>query len=83
MSKKSEILTIEPSRFWGRIHDECYTSGGHDCSYCNGRGYFTPVQVGHDEYEDNPCPVCKGTGRLKAEVTIHWAPDNKEQKTNM
>ena len=66
MSKKSEILTIEPG----------------DCSYCNGRGYFTPIQVGHDEYEDNPCPVCGGTGRLKAEVTIHWAPDSKEQKSN-
>ena len=61
----------------------------YNCRLCHDTGYVirsaiipeydsrTPVEIG------DPCPVCKGTGRLKAEVTIHWAPDNKEQKTNM
>lgn len=80
MSRISEILTIEPGSFFGSIHDERYTSTGHDCSYCNGRGRFAPIQVGRDEYEENPCPVCGGTGRLKAEITIHWAPDNKQEQ---
>ena len=79
MSKKNEILIIEPGQYYGCIHDERYTSVGHNCSYCHGNGYFIPTQIGHDEYEDNPCPVCGGTGRLKAEITIHWVPDSKEQ----
>ena len=79
MSRKSEVLTIEPGRFLGRLHDEHCTSAGHECSYCNGRGAFTPTQVGYDEYVDNPCPVCGGAGQLKAEITIHWSPDNSKQ----
>ena len=75
MSKKSEILTIEPGDFYGFIHDEHYLSTGHECSYCNGRGYFIPTQVGYNEYKENRCPVCKGTGWLKAEITIHWVSE--------
>jgi hypothetical protein len=78
MSKKSEILTIEPGSFNGSSHDEHYISAGHVCSYCNGRGYFMPTQIGYNKYIGNPCPVCAATGRLKAEVTIHWVPDTKK-----
>lgn len=78
MSRISEILTIEPAQFLGSIHDEHYTSIGYKCSYCNGIGHFQTVQVGHNEYKENPCPVCSGTGCIKAEVTIHWVPDTKK-----
>lgn len=53
---------------------------GLKCGYCQGNGYFW----GHDELgesEKRPCPICKGSGKVDAEVRIDYRAAAKPQRT--
>ena len=77
MSKLKNILEITPPSFGGVNKGEVFTSHGHICSYCNGYGHFQPTQVGHDEYEQNLCPICKGSGKLQVKIVVGWIPEKE------
>jgi DnaJ-class molecular chaperone len=55
--------------------NETFTSGGHTCPYCNGKGQVCGRQTGPGEYGMDSCPVCGGTGSLQAEINIRWTPE--------
>jgi len=77
MSKLSENIKITPPEFFGGINKgEAFTSHGHKCTHCNGRGYFQE-QKGNGDYERTPCKVCKGAGKLQAKIVIGWSPDDR------
>lgn len=51
-------------------------SKGHDCEYCQGNGYFVGCNY-KGQSEKEYCPICGGSGKLDAVVTIEWkASDN-------
>lgn len=52
---------------------------GFECSYCHGNGWI-PTLGKQNECERKDCPVCEGSGRLKAVVTTKWIPDKKENQ---
>ncbi len=83
MSKLKTILEITPSEFMNKAKDgEVFISKDHDCLHCFGRGYFTPKQVGPDEFKENLCPVCLGSGKLDAKIVIGWSPSEITPKTS-
>lgn len=46
---------------------------GLKCNYCQGNGWFW----GRDEHGQDvkdPCPMCGGSGKVNAEITIKWKP---------
>ena len=50
---------------------ESLESRGYSCPYCQGNGFHWQ----EDEYQvlyKKECPICKGSGRLNAVVTIEW-----------
>ena len=70
---------------------ESLESRGHSCPYCQGNGFHWQ----EDEYQERhkkECPICKGSGRLNAVVTIEWkegeskmikSKNNNEQRNNI
>lgn len=75
MSKLNHILVVEPPKFLTTSKGEVFTKKGFLCTYCNGNGSFRGKQISHDDYKVNPCPVCKGTGKLQAKIVVGWSPD--------
>ena len=76
MSAKSDIIKITPSEFVGVGNmEETITSNGHLCGYCHGNGFFWGEQL--REYVKKNCPVCNGSGKLDAVITIEWKPSKK------
>lgn len=56
--------------------EETTTVEGLKCNYCEGNGWFW----GTDELGEDtkvPCPMCQGSGKLNAEITIRWKPWEK------
>ena len=61
-----------------RLNKDCKTvakeqvvSENHFCNKCQGNGWFWS----HNSYNEpvkEPCPMCGGTGKLDAVVTIEW-----------
>lgn len=77
MSNKNQFITITPPLFLnegGRM--ERLNSLGHKCSYCHGNGWFWGVE-GRERVKVD-CPVCEGSGKLNAAITIEWKPDKSE-----
>lgn len=76
MSVKDDIIKIIPPAF---IRDgnmkETIHSNGHSCGYCHGNGFFLGEQL--REYVKKNCPVCNGSGKLDAVITIEWKPSKK------
>ncbi len=74
MSKKRAIFEIYPEHLSpGGRFSEMFISDNHKCCYCQGNGWFW----GRDDVGENikePCPICKGSGMLRAIVTIKWGP---------
>lgn len=73
------MVVLTPPRMKATL--ERLVSEGHTCGYCHGNGFFW----GLDEYGENektPCPMCKGSGRLDAVITVEWkaatSPDPPE-----
>lgn len=78
MSELKDHLTITPPRFYtGGTVGEAFSSPGHKCTYCNGKGCFTN-EIGREEYETKLCPVCNGSKVLRAMVAIKWVPDTEK-----
>lgn len=77
MSKKQQSLLITPPLFPKEHPYEMNTFNDFDCTYCHGNGWFTAL----DEWNETvrkTCPVCEGSGRIKAVVTTKWMPDKRE-----
>jgi len=72
MSKERRMIEITPGRMspGGRM-TEHLESRGHKCQYCQGNGFFWQEDEFRERYKD-PCPVCKGSGKLDAKITIEW-----------
>lgn len=49
---------------------ESLLSPGHKCSYCHGNGWFWREDL-HERMKAD-CPVCNGSGKLDAVITIEW-----------
>lgn len=77
MSKKQQALLIAPPLFPKEHPYEMETFLGFDCSYCHGNGWILALGE-RNETMTETCPVCKGSGRLKAVVTTKWMPDKVE-----
>lgn len=73
MSKKQQYILISPPMFLESNNQERIISQGHRCSNCSGNGWFIDDDL-NGQYKTK-CPVCKGTGKLNAEITIVWEPD--------
>lgn len=71
MSTQKHIIEIAPLEY--RTEHERITFRNFTCPLCNGRGGYT-VYEGRDRNVE-PCDLCDGTGKLRAEVLIHWKPD--------
>lgn len=77
MSKKQQALLVAPPLFPKEHPYEMDTFYGFKCTYCQGNGWIPALGERNDTTRDT-CPVCKGSGRLKAIVTTKWIPDKKE-----
>ncbi len=73
MSNQKHIIEVQPPEH--QQIRENYVFCNYKCPVCNGRGYFLPRQVGHDEWEIAECDYCGGSGRIKAKIEIKWSPD--------
>ena len=77
MSKERRIVEIEPGRMspGGRMMERI-ESRGHRCPYCQGNGYHWQEDEWQERYKKE-CPICKGSGRLDAMITIEWKAGRK------
>ena len=77
MSKERRIVEIEPGRMspGGRMMERI-ESRGHRCPYCQGNGYLWQEDEWQERYKKE-CPICKGSGRLNAVITIEWKAERK------
>lgn len=51
---------------------EVIHSSAHRCDYCHGNGFFWGERC--RERVKEACPVCGGSGKLDAVITIEWKP---------
>ena len=72
MSKERRIIEIAPGTMspGGRMTDRI-ESRGHRCPYCQGNGYHWQEDEWQERYKQE-CPICKGSGRLDAVITVEW-----------
>ncbi|MDD3040918.1 hypothetical protein [Bacteroides sp.] len=77
MSKKIQVHEVYPPIFLKEHPYEQDTYYGLKCSQCHGNGWY-PVLGERNESIREVCPVCQGSGKLKAVVTTKWMPDKKE-----
>ena len=74
MVKVKTIMEVEAPTI--KVDDEKRTVEGLRCNYCWGNGWFW----GTDEWGDDvksACPMCGGSGKVNAEITIKWKPWKK------
>ena len=81
MSKNRQVITVSPPLFLKETgRKEQMRSEGHVCSHCHGNGYFWQLpDCGKDSVKE-VCPVCGGSGRLDAVITIEWRPSGGRRK---
>lgn len=80
MSVKQQALLLSPSLFPDEHPMEKEVFNGIPCAHCHGNGQFWGTDEKRESVKKD-CPVCKGTGMLKAVVTISWEPDVKRIST--
>jgi hypothetical protein len=78
MSEKQQILVINPPDY--RQEEGSFRFTDFNCVVCSGRGHFTQVQTGYDQYEQKECDFCGGSGKLEALVTVRWVPETLKTK---
>lgn len=81
MSKNRQVITVSPPLFLkenGR--KEQMFSKGHVCSHCHGNGWFWRLPDDERESVKSPCPICNGSGKLDAVITIEWVPSSERSK---
>lgn len=75
MSKTKQVITLSPPLFLKEMgRKEQMYSAGHVCSYCHGRGWLWLHPDGEKDSVKDDCPICQGTGKLDAVITIEWRP---------
>lgn len=76
MSVKNDIIKVTPPAFVGVGNlKETIISTGHLCRYCHGNGSFWGEELRERVKKD--CPVCNGSGKLDAVITIEWKPSKQ------
>jgi hypothetical protein len=72
--KFKDTLIIEPDKGeHGRV-PHTFVSGGHECPSCGGyKGHYN--EISRNEREFLPCTFCKGTGIVRAIITVKWEAD--------
>jgi len=79
MSKNKQFISVTPPMFLNEGgQKESLLSRGHKCSYCHGNGWFWGEERRESVKVD--CPVCKGSGKLDAVITIEWNPSKLNRK---
>ena len=78
MSKKQQVYMVVPPLFPKNHPYEMETFDGFECSYCHGNGWYAALGDRNERVKE-PCPVCQGSGRIKAVVTIKWMADEKKK----
>lgn len=71
MSNFSNILRLYPTVTESH-KEELAPDVTFPCPYCSGNGWHW-ASDGSERYK-NPCRHCKGSGKMKAKVTILWEP---------
>lgn len=72
MSTVSNIITISiPEHLVPGNTSESYSHGPVGCTYCHGKGFFNRKET-RESCERDICPVCGGSGSIKAIITIEW-----------
>ena len=59
--------------------EERIESRGYTCEYCHGQGGFLGDRSSPNDSEWKICPVCEGSGKMDAEVTIKWKPNKRDK----
>lgn len=70
---------VELSAPVGKPTQEAFTIGGFRCNYCCGNGWFWKESEFGSPYKD-PCPMCGGSGLMKARVTVAWVREVKSEE---
>jgi predicted RNA-binding Zn-ribbon protein involved in translation (DUF1610 family) len=71
MSKNRRIIELAPPEYG--VVAEREELRGFLCPKCGGSGYR--MDYGVRDAHRIECPTCGGVGKLRATVTIEWAPD--------
>lgn len=74
MVKVKTIMEVEAPTI--KVDEEKRTVTGLRCNYCWGNGWFWNTDEHGDDFKD-PCPMCGGSGKVNAEITIKWKPWKK------
>ena len=75
MSRSAHIIEITvPAN--SCIKTESAILRGFSCPNCSGAREFYE-QTGHDVWKTRQCSYCESTGKVKAEVSVIWTPDDK------
>lgn len=77
MSRIKTVLELTPPDF--AIREEHLLSAPMTCGYCHGQGYFLGFVHPYGDEGTTECPMCKGSGKVEAEVRIKWKPSNNNQ----
>ncbi len=81
MSKNRQVITVSPPLFLKETgRKEQVRSAGHICSHCHGNGWFWRQPDGEKDSVKEACPICGGSGRLDAVITIEWYPSEERRK---
>jgi hypothetical protein len=78
MSKTKHVIIPSPPLFLREGNKERQVLEHYTCSCCQGNGFFWKTGADIKEKIKAPCSVCGGRGRLKAEVTIEWLPEDEK-----
>lgn len=76
MSSKHRMIWLTPPVYGCK--EERIESRGYTCEYCHGQGGFLGDRSSPTDSEWKICPVCEGSGKMDAEVTIKWKPNKRE-----
>lgn len=75
MSKDIRSIKLVPPDL--PVTDEYITSRYHRCRFCHGSGGIFGTGK-RNQRTLVTCPMCGGSGYMKAEIIIRWAPEPDE-----
>jgi DnaJ-class molecular chaperone len=80
MSEVKQILELSPVVSVSGLNTETITINGFECPACSGRGHFMAEKVGHDEWQQQNCDHCGGSGEMCADILVQWIKNKKNKK---
>lgn len=72
MSGIKTSIDLSPPEF--AVREERMFTVPMTCGCCHGQGHFASFVHPYGDDVATECPVCKGSGRVEAEVRIRWKP---------